>query len=101
MRINDEDEKLLFDTDQITARLDLLFVKYLQVVADSDYRGIAAPEKVEATVDSLRENTSKALAGVEALQKSLVAQKAAVAELIARNNRILCDVLRRSGEQAD
>ncbi len=91
--MNGEDAKLLFDIDQISARLDLLFVNYSQVALDS-YTGANIGE-VEADVDSLKMNTIKALAGVDTINMGLVSLKASVAQLIAQNNRTLWGVFQR------
>ena len=87
MKINDEDAKLLFDTDQISARLDILFLNNMQAaIAGYTGEGIG---KVESDTDSLKENVIKALAGIDNLNMCLVSMKASVAQLIAQNNRTL------------
>lgn len=69
--MDNEDIHQLFDTDQVSRQLDLLVAKYLDA-ALSAYTG---EESRDPTFDSL--------------QMYSVSLKAAVAELIARNNRVL------------
>ena len=94
MKLSDEDERLLFDIDQLSVRLDLLFLNYKQVALDN-YTGDNIG-KIEADVDSLKKSVIKALAGVDNSNMGLVSLKAAVAQLIAQNNRTLLSALQRN-----
>ena len=99
MKISDEDAKLLFDTDQISARLDILFANYLQAAA-TGYTGENIG-KVESDTDSLKENVVKALAGVDNLNMCLVSMKASVAQLIAQNNRTLLSIFQHDTDSPE
>jgi hypothetical protein len=94
VEINDEDRRLLTDTDQLCARLDLLIARYAQVQMEQ-YK---ADWVVDANVDSLRKNTIRALAGVDTILISNVSLKAAVADLIAQSNRVLLGILERQND---
>ena len=66
-----EDSNLLFDEDQISARLDLLIVKYLKTAQASYTEHISGNPAFDTA------------------NMYITSLKAAVAELIAQNNRVL------------
>ena len=72
-----EDKHLLFDIEQVSRRLDLLVAKHLQVLSDT-YTGVGSNDP-----------------NADALQMTLIALKASVAELIVQNNRVLWHNIQR------